>query len=159
MKKLVNMLVMIIVVLVVTACSGTEKSNDDTPKMLNVDLIITPEKAQPNELITFQAKVTYGDEEVTDADTVTFEIWRSKDKNHEKIDIKHSKDGIYQLEKSFATEGTYYIYSHVTARDMHNMPKKEFTVGEPSEPEDSKADGMEMNEEGDSGTENDHVSH
>lgn len=153
------MLVMLLIVTVLTSCSGMEKSNDETPKMLNVDLTITPEKAQPNEPITFQAKITYGDEEVTDADKVTFEIWRSKDENHEKVDVKHSKDGIYQLEKSFVTEGTYYIYSHVTARDMHNMPKKEFTVGQPSEPEDSKENEMDMNEDGDSRPESDHENH
>ena len=32
-------------------------------------------------------------------------------------------------------EGTYYIYAHVTAEKMHNMPKKEFVIGQPSEPE------------------------
>ena len=73
-----------------------------------------------------------------DADKVTFEIWRSKDEKHEKIDVTHAEDGIYRLEKSFQQEGTYYIISHVTARDMHNMPKKEFIIGTASEPEDPK---------------------
>lgn len=148
MNKHANGLVLIFIVffLVISACSGTDKSNDEIPKMLNVELTITPEKAKPNEPISFQAKVTYGDENVTDADKVTFEIWRSKDDNHEKIDVTHTKDGIYQLDKSFPTEGTYYIFSHVTAREMHNMPKKEFTVGEPSEPEENNSGGMEMDE-------------
>ena len=42
---------------------------------------------------------------------------------------------MYALEKSFSIEGTYYIYAHVTAENMHNMPKKEFVIGQPSEPE------------------------
>ena len=61
----------------------------------------------------------------------------SKADKHEKVEIKHTENGIYRLEKSFPQEGTYYIISHVTARDMHNMPKKEFTIGTPSEPEDA----------------------
>ena len=103
-----------------------------------------------NEPIIFEAKITQGDENVEDADEVTFEIWRSKDEKHEKIDVKHAEDGIYRLEKTFEQEGTYYIISHVTARDMHNMPKKEFVVGNASEPEDPKdaKDSMEMDMEG-----------
>lgn len=119
------------------------------PEMVNVSLSVNPNPGQPNKPITFEAKVTQGKEKINDAD-VTFEIWRSKDEKHVKISIKHAEDGVYRLEKSFQQEGTYYIISHVTARDMHNMPKKEFTVGTPSEKEDSTSsssmDGMDMND-------------
>jgi hypothetical protein len=76
---------------------------------------------------------------------VKFEIWRAHDENHEKVEIKHAENGIYRLERTFEQEGTYYIISHVTARDMHNMPKKEFVIGTPSEPEEPKdsEDSME----------------
>ncbi|MFE8702057.1 FixH family protein [Cytobacillus sp. FJAT-54145] len=128
------------------ACS--EQQVEKEPQFLDVQLTINPEKANPNEPVVFEAKVTYGDEEVTDADEVKFEIWRAHDENHEKIEIEHSEDGIYKLEKSFEREGTYYIYSHVTARGMHNMPKKEFVVGEPSEPEeDSSSSHMDKDED------------
>lgn len=126
---------------------GCSKPNDNSskiPEMLEVKLSVQPETGQVNQPIIFEAKVTQGKEKVNDADAVIFEIWRAKDEKHEKIEIKHAQDGIYKLEKSFPQEGTYYIISHVTARDMHNMPKKEFVVGTPSEAEDGKThDTME----------------
>jgi hypothetical protein len=132
------------------SCSNKKEKVDDLPKMLEVDLSIKPETGELNQPIIFEAKVTQGQENVNDADEVAFEIWRAKDEKHEKIEIKHAKNGIYRLEKTFSREGTYYIISHVTARDMHNMPKKEFIVGTPSEPEDSKTkesmDGMNMDD-------------
>ena len=72
-----------------------------------------------------------------------FEIWRSQAEEHEKIIVEHDKNGIYRLNKSFEEEGTYYIIAHVTARSMHNMPKTEFVVGSPSEPEDWKSTEMD----------------
>jgi hypothetical protein len=127
-------------------CAKSEEK-DESPKMLNVDLTINPEKADPGENVSFEAKVTYGEEEVNDADDVTFEIWRSQSDNHEKFQVKNSKNGVYKLEKAFSEEGTYYIYAHVTAKSMHNMPKKEFVVGKPSAPEEkSKSHHMEQGE-------------
>lgn len=135
MKKYLIFTVLLVTLFWLASCEHTKIGTEDLPLMVEVELEVTPEIAKPNEMITFQAKVTYGDEVVTDAQRVRFEIWRSMDQKHEKIEVVHAQNGIYQLEKSFAKEGTYYVISHVTARDMHNMPKKQFTVGEPSEPE------------------------
>ena len=133
MKKFLFVSLSIFLVLVISACNSNSKDNDtkgdELPEFVDVKLTISPEKGQVNEPIIFEAKITQGDENVEDADEVTFEIWRSKDEKHEKIEVKHAEDGIYRLEKTFQQEGTYYIISHVTARDMHNMPKKEFIVG------------------------------
>lgn len=118
-----------------TACSGEEPM--DEPIFVDVELTVTPEKGEVNEPVVFEAKVTYGDEVVEDADEVIFEVWRAHDEDHEKIEVEHAENGIYRLEKTFDREGTYYVYSHVTARDMHVMPRKEFVIGEPSEPEES----------------------
>jgi hypothetical protein len=152
MKRYIKFVVLFFILFLGTSCDRTEKSMEEIP-MLNVELKVNPEKANPNDMVTFQAKVTYGDEEVTDANKVSFEIWRANEK-HEKVIVKHDKDGIYQLEESFSTEGTYYVISHVTARDMHSMPRKQFTVGEPSEPEENKTKGMEKKE-----NEGDHETH
>ncbi|RFU65419.1 FixH family protein [Peribacillus glennii] len=108
---------------------------DETPKMLNVDFNVNPETAKPGDKVHFEAKVTYGAEQVEDADEVTFEIWRSQSKKHQKIKANNAKNGTYDLEKTFSKEGTYYVYAHVTARSMHTMPKKEFVIGKPSAPE------------------------
>ncbi|MGM9922942.1 MAG: FixH family protein [Bacillus sp. (in: firmicutes)] len=135
MKKMGVLLVFCVLLLM--AC-GKEEQTDDQAEVafLEVDLSISPEKAKVNEPVTFKAKVTYGGKPVEDADEVKFEIWRSQSEDHEKIEIKHAKEGIYALEKTFKEEGTYYIYAHVTAEAMHSMPKKEFTIGRPSEPEE-----------------------
>jgi YtkA-like len=154
MKKILFVSLSILLILIISACNSTSKNNDNAgeelPEFVEVELTISPETGQVNEPISIEAKITQGDENVEDADKVTFEIWRSKDANHEKIDVTHSEDGNYRLEKSFQQEGTYYIISHVTARDMHNMPKKEFIIGNASEPEDPKdaKDSMEMDMEG-----------
>ncbi|MEH7121036.1 FixH family protein [Neobacillus vireti] len=150
MKKSVLLLIVILSLGLTVSCSKQEE-NTAMPKMVEVNLKVSPNPGEPNKPIILEAKVTQGKEKINDAD-VSFEIWRSKDPNHEKIAIPHAKDGIYRLEKIFQQEGTYYIISHVTARDMHNMPKKEFTVGAPSEKEDSTTsnhsmDGMNMDDE------------
>jgi len=132
-------LVLLFFVLLLTSCSQEQtnaKNEDAKPAFLDVQLTIQPEQGEVNQPVIFQAMVTYGEKEVTDADSVEFEIWRSKDENHEKVKVDHKENGVYELEKSFSEEGTYYIYAHVTAENMHNMPKKEFVIGQPSEPEE-----------------------
>jgi hypothetical protein len=152
MKKLFVFLVTVLCLSIVISCSNKKEQADNLPQMVDVDLSVKPDPGKINMPITFEAKVTQGKDKVNDAEVV-FEIWRSKDDKHEKVEIKHSGNGIYRLEKAFPQEGTYYIISHVTARDMHNMPQKEFTVGKPSEPEDDSnskdsMDGMKMDESG-----------
>ena len=148
MKNMRLVFLSFLCVLVMASCSTQTDKQSSTPKMLDVNLSITPKKSEINQPITFKALVTQGDEKVNDADKVTFEIWRSMDPNHEKIDINKGKEGVYSFTKTFQQDGTYYIISHVTARGMHNMPKTEFVIGQPSEKENSKTDnsmkGMDM---------------
>lgn len=150
MKKLLNIWLPVMLMVSLTACSNHNAAEEE-PQFLEVDLSISPEKAKANEPVVFEAKVTYGEEEVADADEVKFEIWRANAEEHEKILVEHAENGIYRLEKTFEEEGTYYIYSHVTARRMHNMPKKEFVIGQPSEPEKESAspeiENMEENDD------------
>ncbi|MFJ7745839.1 FixH family protein [Peribacillus sp. NPDC097295] len=129
-----KMMVVICTALVLLAGCGKD---EEVPKLLNVNLTVEPTNGERNEPVTFQAKVTYGDEAVKDADDVSFEIWLANSEDHEKVAAIHKENGIYEMEKSFDEEGTYYVYAHVTARDMHNMPKKEFVIGKPSSPEEN----------------------
>ncbi|MCL6573928.1 MAG: FixH family protein [Bacillus sp. (in: Bacteria)] len=148
MKKLIFVFITILLLSIIVSCSNEKERSNDLPKIVEVKLAINPETGEVNQPIIFEAKVTQGNDKVTDADEVRFEIWRANDEKHEKIEIKHAENGIYRLEKSFVQEGTYYFISHVTARDMHNMPKMEFIVGTPSEPENSNTkdtmDEMDM---------------
>jgi hypothetical protein len=145
MKQLLITIMVVLLALFSTACS--KDSAEEEPQFLNVELTANPDKAEINEEITFDAKVTYGSEEVKDAEEVKFEIWRSQAEKHEKIVVEHTEKGIYRLKKSFSEEGTYYIISHVTARRMHSMPKVEFFVGNPSEPEDENSKETDKMEE------------
>ncbi|WP_237389590.1 FixH family protein [Bacillus sp. USDA818B3_A] len=143
MKKLGLMLIVFLLFSLAVSCSKQEENSGEIPEMVEVNLTVNPNPGEPNKPITFEAEVTQGKEKVDDAD-VSFEVWRSKDEHHEKISVKHTENGIYRLEKTFKQEGTYYVISHVTARDMHNMPKKEFTVGTPSEKEEDSTSGHSM---------------
>lgn len=146
MKRWLVVLLAAWIGLILTGCSQQEV--EEEPQFLDVELKANPEKAELNEEIIFEAKVTYGTEEVEDADEVKFEIWRSQAEEHEKIVVEHDQNGIYRLKKSFKEEGTYYIISHVNARRMHNMPKIEFVVGSPSEPEvEGQSTEMDMDDE------------
>ncbi|WP_147534908.1 FixH family protein [Bacillus marasmi] len=147
MKKLLLLIAMMLFAVTLTACAGEDEQPEDELKWVEVDVEIEPEKPMPNEPVTFKAVVTYGDEVVTDARDMTFEIWRSQDEKHEEYEVEKATDGAYQLEKTFDREGTYYVIAHVTAESMHNMPRKEFVIGTPSEPEDknSKSQFMENN--------------
>lgn len=145
MKRLLVILMAVLASVITTACA--QQQAEEEPQFLDVLLSANPEKAELNEEVTFEAKVTYGTEEVKDADEVKFEIWRSQAEEHEKIVVDHDKNGIYRLKKAFSEEGTYYIIAHVTARSMHNMPKAEFVIGSPSEPEEAgNSTEMEMDE-------------
>jgi hypothetical protein len=134
MKRFLLGMMVVLIGLSVTSCA--QQKAEEEPQFLEVQLTANPEKAELNEEVTFEAKVTYGAEEVKDADEVKFEIWRSQAEDHEKIVVEHEENGIYRLNKTFEEEGTYYIIAHVTARRMHNMPKIEFVIGTPSEPEE-----------------------
>lgn len=137
MKKRLLLAFSFMVIIFVSACSEGGGENSFTePIWLEVEPLVEPESPQVNETVTFKASVTYGDKKVEDADDVKFEIWRAHDEEHITVEAKHVGDGVYQYEMSFDREGTYYFIAHVTAENMHNMPRTEFVIGEPSEPEE-----------------------
>jgi YtkA-like len=138
MKKL-SLLVSILIIMFLAACGNSEgnaKKGEDTKageeelKELKVDFAV-PETAEPGETVELKATVTYGDEKVTDANEVVFEVWK-KDKKDDstKIDGKNNQDGTYTAEMMFEEAGMYEMYAHTTARDLHTMPKKAIMVGE-----------------------------
>ncbi len=134
--------------LVLVGCQSTDDSNHDehdSLSMVEVDLMLKPENPAANEEVTFTAHVTQDGENVEDANEVMFEIYMDgQEEDHDMIEVEHSGDGEYTFTKSFEMEGKYFVISHVTARDMHNMPRKEFHVGEMSE---NSSTGTEANTE------------
>lgn len=149
MKKYFYGVFLVLLVLGLSACSKDDSERIDKDgelKWVEVDLKINPKQAQPNEPIKFTASVTYGGEVLTDINDFSFEVWRSQDEKHETIEVEQVKDGVFELEKAFEREGTYYIFAHVTAKSMHNMPSEEFVVGAPSEPEEGPAKSFYMDD-------------
>lgn len=150
------LMLFIAVVIVIAAGCGTTKDKDtgsqnqEAPEMIDVALKIDPEHPQPNQAVTISATVTQGDEKVDDADEVTFEIWKDGQEKHEKIQGESKGKGVYSISKTLPEAGQYHVISHVTARDMHNMPQKEFTVGDASVDQNQAQNAEHHDETGDS---------
>lgn len=96
---------------------------------ISVDLTV-PETGKAGEAIQLEAAVTQGDEKVTDANEVEYEIWEDgKKEDSWKVKSEQNTDGVYEAEAKFEHDGVYHVQVHVTARDMHTMPMKEITIG------------------------------
>jgi hypothetical protein len=134
MKK--RMIIFSLILFILSGCSGVNKSEEGhvgipTPQMIEVQLTTGPERLMPNEPVNIIAKVTLEGESVENADEVTFEIWEEgHQEQSEKIAGKHKGEGIYSITKTFAEKGVYYVVSHVTLREMHNMPRLKLVVGD-----------------------------
>lgn len=132
-------LFVILVMIFLAACSGTNSHDEDNtgidgqePKKVEVVLEL-PERAEPGETVNLVAHLTQGGEVVDDADEVVFEIWEIEDEsrdNSKMIEVSEQKDGTYKSEYVFELDGVYYVQVHVTARNMHVMPKKKILIGD-----------------------------
>ena len=105
---------------------GGSNADGTIPDLIKVELKV-PEEVKSKEPIIISARVTQSDKAVDDADKVEFEYWMEGEE-HERAEGTLKEDGTYQMEHTFEKPGTYNVISHVTARDMHSMPKKTFEV-------------------------------
>lgn len=142
MKKIMIILVAV-VVLILTACGQSDDnsngSSDDVVQSIKADLKV-PKQAEKGETLTLAVTVTQDGKQVEDADEVKFEIWKDGMKNgSEMIKANHTGDGKYTVEKTFNKKGIFHVQSHVTARQMHTMPKKEINVGNVTASTDDKS--------------------
>lgn len=116
-----------------TACSMNGKSEPAPSKPtapIEVTFKTIPEVIQANQPTTLQVVVKQGDDAVEDASDVQFEVWKKGQEKHQMIPAKHQGKGVYAAEKTFDSEGIYFVTYHVTARNMHSMKQVELTVGE-----------------------------
>lgn len=126
MRKLLVGVMLVLVLGVVAAC-GSDDEEDFT--FIEVDFTV-PETAEAGETVEFHAFVTYGDEDVTDANVV-FEVWEIEDEDMEnsvKFDGESNDDGSYTADFTFDEPGTYEMYAHTDAHNMHVMPKEQVVV-------------------------------
>ncbi len=122
----------ILLIGVLAACNGTAETENEDEELKSLDVEFeVPEQADAGEIIELNAIVTYGDEEVTDADEVKFEYWEmGNEEDSITVDANNNGDGTYSAEVSFDHDGVYEMYAHTSARAIHTMPKKSITIGE-----------------------------
>ncbi|AZV50417.1 FixH family protein [Bacillus halotolerans] len=131
MKKMVAAVLFSAVFLLNGCGSEANKAHTaaETPEVLDVKLT-GPEKVKPGENAAYEAAVSYGDEAVTDADEVEFEVWKDGEKNDSKMFKAKQEDGVYRFETEFKEDGVYTVQSHVTAKKQHSMPTLKVQVGD-----------------------------
>ncbi|OAT73563.1 FixH family protein [Parageobacillus thermoglucosidasius] len=133
MKKVYAFLALLMSSLLLFAACDQEKQEKkpEKPAMLEVK-IEADDHIELNKETTIACVVTYGGEKVDDADEVKFEIWKHGSEQHDMLKAKNEGSGKYSVTKTFTEPGTYSVVAHVTARNMHNMPKKDIIVGQES---------------------------
>jgi len=139
MQKKMTMLVFLVILSIgLAACNGDAETddNENTDDMeeelaaLEVDLQVN-DHIEAGETLEMLAEVSFGDEVVTDADEVDYEVWEKGERDDAQfIEAENLEDGTYTAETSFDKDGIYHVQVHVTARGMHTMPEQEVTVGE-----------------------------
>lgn len=124
-----------LIALLATGCAqndeDTNATTDEEVPLVPISVELTvPEKGEAGETIQLSAAVTQGDEKVTDANDVEYEIWEEGKKEESwMVKSEQKTDGVYEAEAKFDHNGLYHVQVHVTARDMHTMPMKEIAIG------------------------------
>ncbi|WP_201715428.1 FixH family protein [Rossellomorea arthrocnemi] len=140
MKKTSFFMLVGFLALFIAACGNSKEDNGakDDEKLEPIEAKLdVPEKGEKGQTVSLSTKVTQGDENVEDAGEVKYEIWKNDHKEEsEMVEAKHDKGGVYKAEKTFEEDGMYTVQVHVTARDMHTMPKSEIAIGEVEAGED-----------------------
>ncbi|MGM0851299.1 MAG: FixH family protein [Bacillota bacterium] len=117
MKKLIKVLGIIVLIAVLSACTGNSNpsaSESEISQLVEVDISLL-EKISPNEERNLKVKVTQAGESVEDAGDIQFEVRKMNDKEEsERIKATHEKDGVYSIRKTFKEVGIYYVQTHVT---------------------------------------------
>lgn len=133
MNKIVRLTLVTLFILVGCSNEQVGRKEAEIPELIEVFVEINSPQIKTHEEVMIQAKITQGKEVVRDATEVKFEIWKDGDseEKHEKVEGEiDQNDGVYFINKTFHEPGLYYIITHVTARNMHNMPKLEVVVEE-----------------------------
>ncbi|MEC0239523.1 FixH family protein [Paenibacillus dokdonensis] len=126
--------VILLVILTLTGCGSKSEHNgmnmdEGMMEPLTVDLSWTPEQVKVGQKVSIEVNVAQKDNKVDKADEVMIEITKEGDSsNHEKVPAENAGAGKYVLEKTFDSDGTYSITSHVTYGPQHTMPTKKLTV-------------------------------
>ncbi|MDP5275579.1 FixH family protein [Chengkuizengella axinellae] len=147
---MIKSLVFIMIIALAAGCTATQEETSSElppPKLFDVSIQISPIDIQKGEPVTIEAIVTLDSEKIEDASEVKFEF---KNESREESTFaygSHQGEGVYSVEETFNEDGVYSVTAHVTARNMHNMPKKQFIVGNVDQMMDEDMDSNEMDHE------------
>ncbi|MCM3759189.1 FixH family protein [Alkalihalobacillus oceani] len=132
-KKAIIPLIGLISSLIIIGCSSDKENQAnhiEVPEVITVN-INAPEQVDIHERVRLSTSVYQGEEAVDDAREVMFEVWKNEERESgELIEGEWTEDGLYEIDYTFESEGIYILQTHVTARDMHVMPKKMIIAGE-----------------------------
>ncbi|MEH6937032.1 FixH family protein [Bacillus sp. JJ664] len=148
MKKVLS--VLIACMMITVGCSNGKEKEQEVEKPLDVTILLPTADINVNKEITFRAEVTQNKKVVSDADEVQFEIGKQGEDSLAMLEAENGTDGIYSAKYKFTEPGDFYVVAHITARDQHSMPKKDFKVNEAnsSKSKSSIKDDHSAHEEG-----------
>lgn len=127
MKRILFGIIVTSILALLVACGSDTEDADHDLVPLEVEFTVS-ETSDAGETVELHAFVTYGDEDVTDA-KVVFEVWNVEDEeNSEKFDADNNGDGSYTADYTFDEPGTYEMYAHTDAHNLHTMPKKKIVI-------------------------------
>ncbi|WP_188208167.1 FixH family protein [Alkalibacillus aidingensis] len=114
-----------------TACGAEEEETTEADALTPIEVDILMEDQIDTGETTLSVQVIHDDAPVNDASEVTFEVWQDGERDaSEMIEGSLTGDGVYEASYVFEEDGTYYVVSHVTARDQHTMPSHDLVVGD-----------------------------
>ena len=129
MKKIVYLLFFFL--WIIGGCSNDDSGHHgkEVGELIDVLVEVDTQPIRIHDEVMIKAKIMQGQEVVTDATEVKFEIWRDGYAEREMVEGEiHPEEEVYFINKTFYEPGLYYVIAHVTARNMHNMPKLEVEV-------------------------------
>ncbi len=137
LKNAAILVTALILTIFITACADSENSGseDQAPPIPEVEVLLEQQPYPVNEPVDIRAEVTQGEEPVTDASYVKFEIWNTEKGQDNSVtkEAEHTEDGIYELSYTFEQDGSYQVIAHTQVDDLHTMPQKEVQVGQGQE--------------------------
>lgn len=138
--KHIKYLSMLGLLLFLAACTAESSRVSEVPEIVEADILL-PAEMNPDEDYQLQVRVSQGGEPVTDADEVLFELWNDSEGGEStRIEAIHIGEGMYQIDQTFNATGVYTIQTHITARALHIMPKRQFRVGDVTQEQEENAE-------------------
>jgi len=98
--------------------------------------VVMPEIIKSGEQVPIKVILTQDGKKVEEVDSVEFEIWKHDDALHATSEQPDKlEEGMYAINKTFESDGLYYIKIHASKSDSIIMPQVQFVVGELSKSE------------------------